>query len=113
MKFGAGANAKLPDWVPAYPGATPVGTFSMQGGDGAGGTFSFTTKDSPDTVLTFYKNALTGAGFKITANINGMANGASGNMITAEDEATKRTFVVTVGTQGGNTTANVIYGNKK
>jgi len=113
MQFGAGANAKIPDWIPAYPGATPQANFSMQGGDGSGGTFSYTTKDSAEAVLAFYNRSLTGAGFKITSNVSGNANGASGNMISAEEEASKRTMVITLGSENGTTTVNVIYGTKK
>ena len=113
MKFGAGANAKIPDWLPAYPGATATANFSMQGGDGSGGTVTYTTKDSADAVLAFYSHALVGAGFKITANVSGNSGNSSGSMISAEDEATKRTAVVTVGTENGATGVNVIYGTKK
>jgi hypothetical protein len=112
VKFGAGAGARIPEWVPAYPGASPSANFSVQGGEGGGGTFSYTTKDSPDAVLAFYNRSLAGAGFKITSKISGAANGASGNMISAEDES-KRTLVVTFGGDNDTTTVNVIYGTKK
>jgi hypothetical protein len=111
--FNSGANAKIPDWVPAYPGATATANFSVQGGDGSGGTFSYTTKDPPDAVLAFYTKSLTGAGFKITSNVAGTANGASGNMISAENEASKQTVVITLGGENGSTAVNVIYGTKK
>jgi hypothetical protein len=113
MKFGAGANAKIPDWVPTYPGATAEATFSMQGGDTSGGTFTYTTKDPGDAVIAFYDRTLKGAGFKITSNVTGNAGNSSGAMISAEDEATKRTVVVTLGTEGGSTKVNIIYGTKK
>jgi hypothetical protein len=113
MQFGAGANAKIPDWVPVYPGSTPTGNFSMQSGDGSGGTLTFTTKDSAEAVLAFYNRSVTSAGFKITGTVNGSGAGGSGNMITAEDEGSKRTLVITVGSQNGDTGVNIIYGTKK
>jgi hypothetical protein len=113
MKFGAGANAKIPDWVPAYPGANAQANFSMQGGDGSGGTFSYTTKDSAEQVLAFYDRTLKGAGFKITSNVSGNSGNSSGSMISAEDEGTKRNLVITLGTDSGSTSVNVIYGTKK
>jgi len=113
VKFGSGANAKIPDWIPAYPGANAEANFSMQGGDGSGGTFSYTTKDSGDAVMAFYNRELTGAGFKITTNMTGNSGNSSGSMISAEDEGTKRTVVVTLGTDSGSTKVNVIYGTKK
>jgi len=113
MKFDAGTNAKVPDWIPAYPGATAVANFAVQGGDGSGGTFSFQTKDPPDAVSAFYNRSLANSGFKITTNITGTSNGASGNMFTAENETSKQTLVITYGAENGTTTVNVIYGTKK
>jgi hypothetical protein len=113
VKFGSGANAKIPDWIPAYPGANAEANFSMQGSDGSGGTFAYSTKDSADAVMAFYNRALTGAGFKITSNVTGNSGSSSGSMMSAEDEGTKRTVVVTVGTESDSTKVSVIYGTKK
>jgi hypothetical protein len=113
VKFGAGANAKIPDWIPAYPGAVARANFSMQGGDGGGGTFSYTTRDAGDAVLAFYNRTLKDAGFKITSNVAGNVGNSSGSMISAEDEGTRRTLVITLGSEDGATGVNVIYGIKK
>lgn len=113
VKFGAGADAKTPEWAPAYPGVSPQTTFSMQGGDGSGGSFQFTTKDSAKSVLSFYDEGLKKAGFAITANFTGNTDTASGGMISAEDKPTNRTVVVTVGTENGQTSVNVLFGTKK
>ena len=113
VKFGSGAAAKIPAWVPAYPGVSPQSTFSMQGGDGSGGSFQFTTKDSPKSVLAFYEQGLKQAGFGITANFTGNTDTSSGGMISAEDAATKRTVVVTVGAEKDATSVNVLFGTKK
>ena len=113
MKFGAGANAKIPDWIPMYPGATAQANFSMQGGDASGGTFSYTTPDSSEAVMAFYDRTLKAAGFKITPHISANSGGSSGALVSAEDEATKRTLMITLGTDKGSTAVNVIYGNKK
>jgi hypothetical protein len=114
MKFGAGADAgKVPEWVPAYPGVNAQTKFSVQAGDGSGGTFSFTTKDPPGAVLSFYEKGLKEAGFKITANITGNVSDASGGMLSGEDEANKRTIVLIVGSENGSTGVNVTFGKKK
>jgi hypothetical protein len=113
VKFGAGADAKTPAWVPAYPGVSPQSTFSMQGGDGSSGSFQFTTKDSAKDVLSFYEQGLKQAGLAINANFTGNTGNESGGMISAEDTATKRTVVVTVGMDKGATTVNVLFGTKK
>ncbi len=111
VKFGAGSAAKIPKWVPVYPGVNPDVTFSMQGTDADGGTFQFQTKDSAKNVLDFYESGLKAAGFKITANISGNIAASSGAMLAAEDSA-KRTVMVTVGTDNG-TNVNVVFGTKK
>jgi hypothetical protein len=113
MKFGSGANAKVPDWVPAYPGVTPVGTFSMQGAEGSSGSYQFTTKDPASAVLSHYENGLKSAGFKIAANVTGNSGNSNGGMLSAVDEATNRTVIVTVGTENSNTTVSVMFTTKK
>jgi hypothetical protein len=67
----------LPAYVPPYPGAKYTGSFvsDMQGtpkeGAVSGGMMSFSTTDSADKVLAFYKAAFARAGLK---------DGASGDM---------------------------------
>jgi len=112
MKFGAGAGAKMPDWVPAYPGSRPEGTFSMQGAQGNAGTFKFTTTYPPQAVISFYEEAFKQAGFKITANAAGQALGSDGGMISAEDAAGKRNCMVMVSSQNGATSATLIFSTK-
>jgi hypothetical protein len=113
MKFGAGAGAKVPDWVPAYPGVNAQATFSVSGAEGEGGTFQFTTKDSAQSIVSYYEQALKRAGFKITANVSGSTMGANGGMLAAEDEANKHTFLATLGDEKGQTAVNVVFGTKK
>ena len=113
VKFGAGSAAKLPDWAPVYPGVTPETTFSMQAAAADGGTFQFTTKDPAKSVLSYYEQSLKRGGFQISANFTGDAGGSSGGMLSAENPDAKRSVVVTVGSENGATTVNVVFGTKK
>jgi len=114
MKFGAGAGGgKVPDWVPAYPGVSPTANFTMTAKDGEAGNFTFSTKDAPDAVLSFYERGLKQAGFKITSNITGNAGGHNGGMLSGEEESTKHTVIVIAGTDSGNTGVNVSFSTKK
>jgi hypothetical protein len=113
VKFGAGSAAKLPDWAPIYPGVNPQATFSMQGKDGDGGTFQFTTKDPSKNVLSFYEQSLKQAGFRISGNLATDTGASSGGMLSAENTDAKRTIVVTVGSDNGATNVNVVFGTKK
>lgn len=113
MQFGSGANAKVPEWIPSYPGASAQGTFSMNANQEEGGTFQFTTRDSVKAVIAFYEEKLPAAGFKITSQATGDGAESSGGMLSAENADQKRSVVVTLGTSGGETTVNVLFGVKK
>lgn len=95
-RFGA-TGGRLPDWVPAYPGSSPEGAFSMQGGEGESAAFHFKTSDAPAKVLGFYNDELKQAGWKVTMT----ATSGEGGVLVAEDSAKKRNIMVTVGTGDG------------
>lgn len=109
VSLGSGAAVNIPSWVPGYPGAKPEGTFSSQGGENEGGMFAFKTGDGAKKVLGWYEQSLKGAGFTTTITDSGEGGGG---IVTGED-ASKRTVMVTVGAEGGQTAVHVTYGNKK
>ena len=104
VKFGAGADAKLPSWLPSYPGASTQGVYSAQTAEGASGSFSFKTSDSVAKVAEFYQDGLKSSGLKIASTIQS----GQGSMIVAEDEDKKRTATVIIGSEG-QTTVSVTY----
>jgi hypothetical protein len=110
LEIGAGAD-KLPSWVPTYPGAKVEGTFAMTGdsGEGNGGSFGFSTSDTPEKVMSFYQDKLKelGIGVKMTTHTS------EGGMILGADEGEKRTLHVIVGRESGETKVQVMYGLKK
>jgi hypothetical protein len=112
VSFGADASAKLPAWVPDYPGSKPEGAFSASGKEGDGGLAHFKTSDAAPKVLAFYQDALKRAGYKITASLAD-ASAASGGMVAAEDAANKRSVMVTVNAGGEGTEVALTYGTKK
>jgi len=88
MKLGVGA-AKAPDWVPTYPGASQQANYSMQSNEGDAGSLTFTTKDPPKAVLSFYDEGLKKGGFKITANVSGDTASASGVCFRRKTESAR------------------------
>jgi hypothetical protein len=108
MEFGT-SSAKLPSWLPAYPGAKVEGTFAVNSGEGEGGTFAFTTRDAPDKVVEFYQDGLKQAGFKI----NTTATSNVSSMVAAEDETSKRTVMVSVAPGSSGNTVTIVFGSKK
>jgi hypothetical protein len=112
MKFGAGSSAEnMPDWLPSYPGAKAEGVFSVRGGDGNTGSFSFTTTDSVDEVMSYYETELKGEDLRVSVTTT-KANGVSGGVVTGEDKGKGRTAVVTVGAKAGGTQVNVTFASK-
>jgi hypothetical protein len=111
MKFGG--NAKLPAWVPNYPGSDPQGAFSSQGQDVDTGTFTFKTKDASDKVVKYYQDQFQSSGLKITNNFSSQNNGVSTGMITAEDGSQQHTINVVVGQDNGQSAVSVTYALKK
>ncbi|HWR51341.1 MAG TPA: hypothetical protein VN428_09555 [Bryobacteraceae bacterium] len=67
-RVGAGSAAKLPSWVPVLQGETPETAIAGDGPKGFGGLYSITTSQSESAVTQFYKDALTEAGFEVSAD---------------------------------------------
>lgn len=113
MQFGGAAkNSDLPSWVPKYPGSESTSTFAMRG-SGAdlaeGGSFAFTTSDSSDKVLNFYKDKAQDLGLKVKLT----TTTGDGAMFVATEDGDKRSLTVIVGGNDGKTTVSVTYGSKR
>jgi hypothetical protein len=65
VTFGAGTDAKLPSWMPTYPGSKPEGCYSVKTdkGDQLGCTFE--TPDAPDKIKSFFEAKLKSLGFDV------------------------------------------------
>lgn len=106
-------NAKWPagiaDYAPAYPGGVVTASFSGNSGEGEGGMVSFTTTDSPDKIVEFYKARAAAAGLKNVSNID--INGAK--MFGANDEKSGRSLSIQASVADGKTNAAVTFGTTK
>lgn len=109
VTIGGEGEAELPDWVPDYPGSRPQGAISSKGGSGRGGLVHFQVSDSPERVIKYYRDELSGAGYKVTTP----ASGGDGGMVSGEDEASHRTVAVVVGRSGGQTQVSVTYSTRQ
>jgi hypothetical protein len=107
MEFG-GSAAKLPSWIPAYPGSNPQVAVTASGDEGEGGTFNFNTSDSPEKVMQFYQDKFKDMGMQVT-NFTGTS---AGGMVTGADDNNHRTLNVVVGGSSGSTSVTVTYGRK-
>jgi hypothetical protein len=112
MQFGGAANTTdLPSWVPKYPGSEGTSTFAVKGStaDGSDGSFTFTTPDSGDKVLNFYRDKAQALGLKVNMN----ATTADTGMVVASEEGDKRSLTVIVSRNSSETSASVTYGSKR
>jgi hypothetical protein len=103
-----GGPAKLPTWVPDYPGSNPQNGFVAQGRDGRSGTFTYKTKDSVDHVAKYYRDQLEGSGFKIVSVLNSGSN----QVITAQDSVKLHTVVVVAALEDKATSVSLTYSSK-
>lgn len=103
-----GGAAKVPSWVPEYPGSNPKSIFSANTKDVRSGTFMFTTKDAADHVAQYYRGQLEASGFTIAAE----TNSGRGQVMTAENHSKDRTVNVVVGGGTNETSVTVTYTNK-
>ena len=93
--FSPSFLAKMPNWLPAYPGSTPEGSVSMQNATGTSGSFHFTTKDSVEQVMSYYEDALKKTGLKINTNTVQQNGKTSLGTLTGEEAGNKRKAYVT------------------
>ena len=106
---GGGGSAKVPSWVPDYPGSEPQAAFSAQGLNGATGSYTFKTTDSADKVAKFYRDKFESSGLEITTQ----AAQLTGTVLVAQDKAGTHTVTVAIGSESGNTTVAVTYVTNK
>jgi len=108
-----GGKAKVPSWVPDYPGSDPQGAFSATGADGDSGTFTYKTRDASDKVVQFYQDQFKSAGMKVTSNVTSQDGKSSAGMLSAQDEANKHTVTIVLGSDNGETAVSVTYATNK
>jgi hypothetical protein len=103
-----GGDAKIPAWVPDYPGSNPQNAFSAQGANGRTGTFVFKTSDSPDHVAQFYREQLESSNLKVAS----VVNAGDSQILTAADSDKHRTVNVVVAKESGQTSVNITYATR-
>jgi hypothetical protein len=112
VQIGPNASSKLPDWLPAYPGSSPQGTFAMQGANESNASVTFTTKDPVDKISKFYDETLRKAGLTTTVNLMQQDGKTSGAMIAAESVDKKRSAVINIAAAEDEVTVGITYAGK-
>ena len=109
-----GGDAKLPDWLPAYPGATAkaAGAHATSPAEQSG-MVVLTTSDEAEKVLSFYRDALQEAGITKAANTTTTSDGKLAGMLTGQSSDQRRTAQVLFGSNVGKTSITIPYSSKK
>lgn len=110
-----GGAAKLPSWVPAYPGATPSGIAASDTAQEESGSVSFSTADTVDKVLAFYADALKRGGMQNIESNSMVIPGTSNKTgaVSGESPDGKRSISAAVTSADGKTGVILGYNAKK
>ncbi|MDX2153494.1 MAG: hypothetical protein SFV54_22305 [Bryobacteraceae bacterium] len=103
-----GGEAKLPPWVPAYPGASMRSNVSVSGTEQDAGSVQLTTADGLEQVRRFYEDELKKKGMKVEST----QSGDTGWTLHASDEATERTVTLVAAREGDQTAVTVAFTRK-
>lgn len=107
---GAGQwPAAAASYAPAYPGGAVSASFAGSSKEASGGMVTFTTSDSPDKVIAFYKAKAEEAGLGQVSSMD--INGAK--IFGAKDEQSGRSLSIQANVTDGKTSAAVTFGTDK
>jgi len=109
MSSGPGVTAKLPAFLPLYPGATVQTSVTGAGKDGDGGMVVFHTSAGAAAIVAFYKQKAVAAGMADTMN---MQQGAT-TMYVATNEKTKQSVEVAATSAADGSTVQLTWSNGK
>lgn len=109
VTIGGGSAANLPDWLPAYPGVSMQGVYSVKNSENESAGFTFTTDDTPQQVVDFYENALEDAGMKVTTNNLKQSGRDYSSQVIGTDSDRKRNAFINAMAEGGSTKVTMNY----
>ncbi len=113
-RFGASADlSDVPDWAPAYPGATDVqSSMHSTTADGVMGAFTSKTTDDAQKVFDHYKKLFADSGYTIgSESMTKTGDGAFGAVNGELDDGRSVNVVIIEG--GGETNVTINYNQKK
>lgn len=106
--MNSGEAPALPDGLKLYPGAKITNNANMMAADGEGGIIAFTSSDTPQEILSYYKEQAEAAGYRIESEIRSGdmqmliakardGNGALSVMITPDADGSEVNLTVARG----------------
>src|SRR5262249_27346091 len=110
VKIGTNAD-KPPHWVPVYPSADVKPALSISTNGEQSASYTFTTKDAVDKVLSYYESNMKSSGMK-TSNTISNSNGKVAGWTSGKSDDDKRTVLVTATTEDDGAHVNVTFTSK-
>ncbi len=107
VEFGTGASAKMPSYLPLYPGAKVTASFSGQGKT-ARAACRLHAAATPADIIAYYKQKAASAGMADTMNMD--AGGTMTYMASNEKAKTTLSVSATKGSDGSD--GQVTWGTK-
>jgi hypothetical protein len=102
--------ARLPPWLPAYPGADMRGGMAATNKDKESALVGFRTADSFGKVLDFYTEALRNNGFTVDAKTIITDTTA---VLSAKSESPRRSAVINIQSEHGETNVALMFSGRE
>ncbi len=109
VTVNSGEEARVPRWLPSYPGAKATANVSVQAENGDAGTVVLTTPDDPSRVFQFYSGAFRDRGPRWHVRTTATDDGG---VLTALNEETQRQATIAVAKTADGSTINITFSRK-
>ncbi len=113
IQVGANVDAKIPQWVPIYPGAKQQNVMSSQTAEADGGTIMLEVKEEFGKVKGWYEEQIKAGGFESKMMTSTAGSEGPGAMLIASKNDEKQTLHIIVNTEPEFTRATITFGSKK
>ena len=113
IQVGANLDAKIPQWVPVYPGAKQQNLISTQTAEADGGTIMLEVKEDFGKVKAWYEEQIKAGGFDSKMVTSTEGSEGPGAMLIASKNDEKQSLHVILNTEPEFTRATITFGSKK
>ena len=113
IQVGANVDAKIPQWVPIYPGAKQQNVMSTQTAEADGGTIMLEVKEEFGKVKAWYEERINAGGFESKMVTSTEGSEGPGAMMVASKNDEKQSLHIMLNTEPEFTRATITFGSKK
>ncbi len=113
IQVGANVDAKIPQWVPIYPGAKQQNVMSTQTAEADGGTMMLEVKEEFGKVKAWYEEQIKAGGFESKMMTSTEGSEGPGAMFVASKNDEKQSLHIILNTEPEFTRATITFGSKK